>query len=197
MSKRNAYILTLDPESERAVFSKKVLENIGFDIIFVKAILHDDRILSNRISMQYIYSLIVNSENDYTYVFEDDININEEIHLDEIIEYEKFSEMFFYLGLCEYGSTNNENTGIKINNHTVHRKAGSCRGLHAIGLSKNGAKSLLDLSIKLDEIYMDGVLEKLSEIYPANIVRYDLESYIKGHRGIIYQDRNRFPSTIP
>jgi hypothetical protein len=189
----------LDPESERAVFSKKVLENIGFDVILVKPILNDDKVLSNKISMQYIYSLIIDSQNDYTYVFEDDINIIEEIDLDEIIEYEKISEMFFYLGLCEYGTEKekkNKNTGIKINNHNVYRKDGLCRGLHAIGLSKKGAKSLLDFSIKSKETYMDMILEKFSEIYPANVVRYDLESYIKGHKGIIYQDRIRFPSEI-
>ena len=61
MSKRNAYILTLDPESERAVFSKKVLENIGFDVILVKPILNDDKVLSNKISMQYIYKINADS----------------------------------------------------------------------------------------------------------------------------------------
>ena len=40
------------------------------------------------------------------------------------------------------------------------------------------------------------ILEKFTEIYPANVIRYDLESYIKGHRGLFFQDRNRFPSTM-
>ena len=31
---------------------------------------------------------------------------------------------------------------------------------------------------------------------PANIVRYDLESYDPGNRGILFQNRKRFPSTI-
>lgn len=43
---------------------------------------------------------------------------------------------------------------------------------------------------------MDVILEAFAAIYPANIVRYDLESYISGHRGVIFQDRNRFPSSI-
>ena len=146
--------------------------------------------------MQYIYSLIIDSQNEYSYVFEDDINVNEEIILDEIIQYEKISEMFFYLGMCEYNKTNIKNTGIKIKNHIVYKKDGFCRGLHAIGLSKKGADTLLNFSSKIQERYMDVILEKFSEIYPANIVRYDLESYINGHRGVLYQDRKRFPSQI-
>lgn len=38
--------------------------------------------------------------------------------------------------------------------------------------------------------------ENFSIQYPANVVRYDLESYISGHRGVFFQDRKRFPSTI-
>jgi hypothetical protein len=186
----------MDDESERAVFSKKVLENIGFDVIFVKPLYNDNMVLSNKISMQHIYSLIISSQNDYSYVFEDDINVLKEIQLDEIIQYEKFSDMFFYLGICEYSNANTINTGIKINNNDVYRKSGNSRGLHAIGLSKKGAEALLQFSSESTEIYMDIIVEQFSKIYPANIVRYDLESYINGHRGIVYQDRMRFPSTI-
>ena len=195
MTKRTGYILTLYPESERAIFSKNVLENIGFDVIFIKAIPHINKVISNKISMQYIYNLIIHSQNEYSYVFEDDINVHEEIKLDEIIEYEKISEMFFYLGMCEYGN-NIKNTGITIRNHDVYSKSGFCRGLHAIGLSKKGADTLLTFSNKFEEPYMDIILENFSKIYPANVVRYDLESYINGHMGIVYQDRKQFPSII-
>jgi len=34
-------------------------------------------------------------------------------------------------------------------------------------------------------------------LYPANIVRYDLISpQHYGHRGVLFQDRHQFPSTI-
>lgn len=196
MSKRNCYILTIDSESERAIFSKKVLENIGFDVICIKPIYNDNMVLSNKISMQHIYSLIISSQNDYSYVFEDDINVLKEIELDELIQYENISDMFFYLGICEYSNASTINTGIKINNYDVYRKSGYSRGLHAIGLSKKGAEELLRFSSDTTETYMDIILENFSKIYPANIVRYDLESYIHGHRGIVYQDRRRFPTTI-
>jgi hypothetical protein len=196
MTKRTGFILTLSAESERAIFSKHILESIGFDVIFIKAIPHCNNVISNKISMQHIYNLIINSQHEYSYIFEDDINMNEEIRLDEIIEYEKISEMFFYLGMCKYGEDNVKNTGIKIRNNYVYSISGLCRGLHAIGLSKKGASALLKFSNEFEEPYMDVILENFSKIYPANVCRYDLESYIHGHRGILYQDRNRFPSTI-
>lgn len=196
MNTRNGYILTLDPNSNRAMFSKNVLESIGFSVIFITAIPNDDKIKSNKISMQYIYSLIIDSQDEYSYVFEDDINNIEEITLDEIIQYEKISEMFFYLGLCQFPHETATNTGIKINNHEVYSKAGCCAGLHAIGLSKKGAEALLHFSKESNERIMDVIVSYFSVIHPANVVRYDLESYIAGHRGIIYQHRQIFPSEI-
>jgi hypothetical protein len=197
MIKRNAYLLTLDPLTERAIFSKKILEDIGFNVNLINVIPHEDKVVSNKISMQYIYGIIKDSEEeDYGYVFEDDINIIEPITLEEIVEYEKISEIFFYLGLCEY-TKNALLTSVKIKDHDVYSKSGGVRGLHAIGLSKKGAEKLLEFSKERnDERYMDKILDHFSLIYPANCVRYDLESYILGHKGIIFQDRQRFPSTI-
>ena len=43
---------------------------------------------------------------------------------------------------------------------------------------------------------MDVILEQFSVLYPANVCRYDLESYIHGHKGILFQDRHKFPSSI-
>jgi len=205
MNKRNGYLLTLDPESPRALFSKQVLEEIGFDVIMIPPMPHADKVLSNKLSMQAIYRQIIDSNTEYAYVFEDDINVREKITLDEIIEYEAISEMFFYLGICESGNTATP-TGIKIRGHNVYSKQGSCRGLHAIGLSKKGVQALLELSKASTERYMDIIVENFSKLYPANICRYDLTDYkkmkmlrhqgIKGHRGILFQDRNRFPSMI-
>ena len=134
---RNSYLLTANTKSLRCLFSIDVLTNIGFNVIIIDCIPNDNKVLSNKISMQYIYDLIKNSDQDYSYVFEDDINILEPIKLDEIIEYEEISEMFFYLGICENG-LNVIFTGHKINNHYVYSKSGCVRGLHAIGLSKKG-----------------------------------------------------------
>ena len=190
---RTAYLLTVSPQSERAQFSKSILEDVGFQVIFVRPFLHPDKVLSNKISMQLIYREIA-LRGEYAYVFEDDINLLEEIHLDEILEYEANSPMFFYLGVCEATHTA-EKTDLSIQGHDVYQKRGSCRGLHAIGISPVGAASLLRFS-HLPERYMDVILEQFSLLYPANVCRYDLESYIAGHRGIFFQDRKKFPSTI-
>ena len=199
MNKRIAYLLTGDIHSDRAVFCKDILEKIGFDVEFIIYIPNDDKVLSNKISMQHIYELIVNMDNiqnEFVYVFEDDINMLEPISLDEIIQYENISEMFFYLGICEVSSYSTINTNLLINNHLIYQKKGEVRGLHAIGLSKLGAKELLKFSKLSEQRYMDMILEEFSIIYPANVVRYDLSSYIPGHKGILFQDRNRFPTTI-
>lgn len=196
--KRTAYLLTGNENSERTLFSKNILETIGFCVKCIIYIPNEDKVLSNKISMQYIYELISNTDfesNEFAYVFEDDINMIEPISIDEIILYENISEMFFYLGICENGY-NYIKTNELINNHVVYKKSGYVRGLHAIGLSKKGATELLKYSKESTLEYMDMILEEFSLLYPANVVRYDLSSYIFGHKGIIFQDRYRFPSTI-
>ena len=160
------------------------------------AIPNNNKVLSNKYSMISIYNIISKGNDEWVYVFEDDINILENINLDEIIKYENISSYFFYLGVCNYNSDNHEQHETKINNNIVTIVKGGIRGLHAIGLSKKGALELKEFAYSSDEEYMDVCLEKFSIKYPANVVRYDLSSYINEHRGIFFQDRNLFPSTI-
>jgi hypothetical protein len=198
MNKRTAYLLTLDFESERAVFSKGVLDKLGFDVILIKAIPNQNKIVSQKHSFQYIYRLIMNSESEYSYVFEDDVNVHEGITLDEIIEYEKISDLFFYVGICEWGCPAT-NTGIKIQNHDVYSKSGWVRGTHAMGFSRKGAEAVLNFSREFsddlepeDGGVIDVILEKFTYTHPTNVCRYELE-HTPGHRGMLFQDRNRFP----
>jgi hypothetical protein len=60
MNTRTAYILTTNKLSDRTIFSQSVLEQIGFSVILVQHIPHQDNVLSNKISMQHIYELIAN-----------------------------------------------------------------------------------------------------------------------------------------
>ncbi len=196
MPVRKCYLLTCDESSSRSQFCKQVLEKIGFTVFFFQAIKNDDKVLSNKESMIKIYDTISEGDDEWVYVFEDDINILEEISLNEIIQYESISSMFFYLGLCEYGNEKRETHGVKINNKPVTIVSGCVRGLHAIGLSKKGAFELSNFGKSSSERYMDVLLEEFSKKYPANVVRYDLQSYIYGHKGILFQDRNKFPSNI-
>ena len=203
---RTAYLLTTDKNSERTLFSQDILKKIGFTVKLVQHTPHTDYVVSNKISMMSIYTQIYYTDEPYAYIFEDDINLLEDITLDEIVEYEAISPMFFYLGLCRLYEHGIKNTNTKINNHDVFSISGGVRGLHAIGLSREGASILLKLILDVQENntietfykrFMDVTLEAFSKLHPANIVRYDLESYIPGHRGVLFQDRNRFPSTIP
>jgi len=174
------------------------LEKVGFNVILFDCIPHENRVLSNKISMMAIYEIVAKGGDEWVYVFEDDINVLEDISLREIIEYEKISNKFFYLGTCiPYSNSSRELYCSKINNQDVTIVSGNVRGLHAIGLSKEGAKKLLSFCEDFtDWEYMDMILEKFSEKYPTNVIRYDLESYLHGHRGIFFQDRDRFPSSI-
>ena len=194
---RVAYLLTTNKESDRTLFSKQILTQIGFNVVLVQHTPHSNPVISNKISMCHIYELIHNGTDEYAYVFEDDINVLENISLSEIIKYEPISNKFFYLGICEnIGNSTIKDTMYSINSHKVLSISGNVRGLHAIGLSKNGAKELVEFAIQSNFEYMDMILEEFSKKYPANIVRYDLQSYIYGHRGVIFQDRLIFPSTI-
>ena len=75
MTSRTAYILTTNKLSDRTIFSQNVLEIIGFSVILVQHIPHQDNVMSNKISMQHIYQLIATGTDNYAYVFEDDINV--------------------------------------------------------------------------------------------------------------------------
>jgi hypothetical protein len=193
---RNAYLLSYDETSERSLFSKNILIKIGFTVHVVPCIPHENPLISNKLSMISIYKKVVETD-DYAYIFEDDINMHEDITLDEIIEYEKISPMFFYLGFCENQGCKIDTKKVAvINNHDVIQISTNCRGLHAIGMSNQGAQTFLKFIEHSHENYVDVLLDNFTNDYPANIVRYDLESYIPGHRGILFQDRKKFKSYI-
>jgi hypothetical protein len=194
---RNAYLLTCDPNSERTKFSKNILDEIGFNVILFQAIPDSKPLLSHKQSMISIYNIIANDLlNEWSYVFEDDINKLEDIKLDEIIEYEKISNKFFYLGICKYGEDTLCETEHTINNHKVYSVSGSVRGLHALAFSRVGMIDFIDFLKNFSLEYMDVILELYTLKNRSNVVRTDLESYISGHRGIIFQDRNKFTSII-
>jgi hypothetical protein len=197
---RKAYLLTINRTSERACFCKKLLREIGFETMVVEATPHKDTVVSNKMSMMKIYEEIASSstDTDWSYVFEDDINTLEPTDITEIIRYEAISDTFFYLGCC--GPREVVETEHTINNNIVYRiDKGHVRGLHAVAFTKNGAHEFLEFiknEENHDETYLDVILKRFSQYIHPNIVRYDLESYIGGHRGLFFQDRNAFPSSI-
>jgi hypothetical protein len=194
---RNAYLLTCDPNSERTKFSKNILEEIGFNVILFQSIPHTKPILSHRQSIISIFNIIANDlNNEWSYIFEDDINKLEDIKLDEIIEYEKISNHFFYLGICKYGENTINETNYTINNYKVYSVSGYVRGTHAFAFSRVGMIDFINFVKNFSLEYMDIILEYYTFKNRANVVRLDLESYISGHLGVIFQDRNKFQSII-
>lgn len=195
--KRTAYLLTCDKESTRTKFSEDLLKKIGFNVELFQCIKNEDKVLSNKISMLEIYKKIAAGSEEWGYVFEDDINVLDKIDVDELVQYENISKTFFYLGTCGYENKENYYNSESVNGHPVAKIKGPVRGLHAIALSKDGAKELLEFSKDNSEIYMDTILESFAQKHNPNIVRYDLVSPDDGgHRGIFFQDRNQFPTTI-
>jgi hypothetical protein len=193
---RKAYILCEHANTHRCIDSRKTLESIGFQVICVPYTRHDDKVISNKVSMQGIYQDILDKGDPWSYVFEDDIAKLTDITLDEIIEYEGISSHVFYLGTCCI-NRGMSNSGISIRGHPVITLAGGCHGLHAIALSQDGARELLAYSRKAKERYMDVILRDYTVLRPAHVVRHDLcYPGAHGHRGAICQNRNVYPTTI-
>ena len=209
---RTAYVLTLNTTDARTVNSQNLLEKIGFRVELIRAIPHPNKPHSNKLSMTYIIELIQNGTDNYAYIFENDISIHEPIDISEIVQYEAISEMFFYLGVCykkpkkifnwskfKYEKQKYHkfvDTNYTINNHKVKQIVGTVACLHAIAMSKLGAKKILEFSVPHKRSNMDVIIGVSTLTYPANVVRYDLKSYHVGHRGILYQDRRKFKTTI-
>lgn len=200
---RHAYILCEHENTPRCIDSRKVLESIGFVVHCIPYIRHGDKIYSNKISMQHIYQMVIDSEEKWSYIFEDDINKIYDVKLDEIIEYESISDDLFYLGACFPENIINDydsglyNSGKKIGDYDVRYVSDNCFGLHGVAFSKEGMKKFLEYSnISFDSV-MDVTLKKFTSKHPANIVRFDLCSpHMSSHRGVIYQDRDKYPTTI-
>lgn len=195
---RNAYVLSCNFDSDRTNFSCNILKDIGFNVIKVLCIPHENVLQSNRLGHESIYKQILKSKQDWGYVFEDDINVIEGIKLDEIIEYEKISKNIFYLGCCILNPHTLKKTKHKIRNSYVYNVKGQSRCLHGIGISKDGCKNLLNFSKTWRSPHaFDSCVDDFVSIHSANIVRADLESpQYKNHLGFLYQDRLRFPSEI-
>lgn len=194
---RKAYILTCDKKSERAKHSKNLLSSIGFEVTLCDIVSYPTCVAtSNLMSMRRIYQTISKSNNEWSYVFEDDFNFLEPISLSEIIEYESISDHLFYLGCCMENVSRANKTKNSINGHTVYTlNKTAC--LHALAFKKSSINLIYTYIEKYSHLkFLDQIIgDKFVGDHGANVVRYDLISpQESGHRGIIYQDRIKFPS---
>ena len=96
-TRRTAYLLSTDFRSPRTRSSTRVLEDVGFEVALARPVPHKNRVLSNKLSMTKIYEKIAGRQT-WSYVFENDIAIVQNITLDEIVEYERVAREVMYGG---------------------------------------------------------------------------------------------------
>ena len=198
MIKRKAYLLTCNENSDRAIFCKNLLTKIGFNVILFKAIPHEDPVISHKLSSLEIYRLISIGEDEWVYVFEDDINVHYEPTLEEIVEYEEINKEinegldFYYLGCCIHPKYIYTISDIIINNHKIGIANGKQRGSHAMAFSKKGANEIFYIGSSSPLKDIDAIHDVYTSFYPTYVICCELESYIEGHIGLFYQDRKRF-----
>jgi hypothetical protein len=199
MVKRNAYLLQGPVENQplRARLSRDLLIDIGFNVNVIDHIPNESAHLSNKLSVMHIFDLIQKSNEEWSYMFEDDVDTLEEITLEDIVEYENISEMFFYLGVCMASSRRLRASAHKIKDDNV-KITHNGRCIHAIAISKKGINEIIPFYKTHDHITCaDGILEGFSKKYPANVVRSHLVSpHNRGHRGVFFQDRRRFATQV-
>ena len=196
--RRQAFVLTADKHSDRAISTESILQEIGFDVTLCDIIEAKTVACSNRLSMIEIYKRIQSHSPGWSYVFEDDLGMLVPITIDEIIQCEEISSHLFYLGCCTIPNTTVEfKTNKTINNHDVF-SVSDVRCLHGLGIDSNSVDyilSIIDKNVSLD--FLDMIIgQQFTKLHHTNVVRFDLTSHIcDGHRGVIFQDRERFPST--
>lgn len=195
---RQAFVLTTDKHSDRAISTESILQEIGFNVTLCDIIEAKTVACSNRLSMIEIYKRIQLQSSGWSYVFEDDLGKLAPITIDEIIQYEQISSHMFYLGCCVTPSTTvSLKTNETINDHYVY-SVSDVRCLHGIGIDSNSVDYILNFinkNVNLD--FLDVILgQQFTKLHNTNVVRFDLSSHTcSGHRGVLFQDRRKFPST--
>jgi len=208
VEKRVAYVVSMNTATPRFLQTKKVLSEFGFEVSAVTPYYfgrtREKQTLSNKIALLTAATLISRGEEPWGYIFEDDIYKHESSRddLSAVIESEKASNLFQYLGVCTEGEARNK---------PVRNMCGRCA--HAMGISKQGALELLEFANlqepKLevgqknapgDELYLDVIVQGWCEAQPPGFrVVGPLKNSVKGdvgHYGIFLQDRNSFESEI-
>jgi len=197
---RTAYLLTTDEQSNRTKSSKDILQSVGFniktEIAFDYKLCNNNRYQSHLLSFRRILEDALLEKEDWFYFFEDDIAICEPIQIDEIIKYENICDDFFYLGCCLPNTARGIVTEHQIQDHIVYKLHGDIRGSHALGISKKGAKHILDFLEKSRPHCADMFgITSVDLFVPC--IRFNLVSpQHPGHRGIFYQDRLTHPSIV-
>lgn len=200
---RVANLISANYSSLRTLHTKALLESIGFDVRLVKSDFSPEHPSSkpwaNRSALIKALMLIISDKHRWGYIFEDDItwnDLNFTVSLDGLMRAEKPDLLFQYLGVCR-----TENTGTEGQN-------GCGRCTHAMAITKEGAKEVIDFSTQYKPILSTGnvphaepYLDVIMEEWCVQQGGFPIlgpyhHKFIPGHIGIFVQDRARFASQI-
>lgn len=192
---RKAYVLTLDSTSRRARHAKEIFDIVGMEVVYCDVIKDENRRVGHRKSMLEILKKVENSEEEWAYIFEDDVQFYEYIGPPRLKKFEALSENFYYLG-C-YSQSEPEKTDEVIDDEVpVYRiKKDFARLSHAFGISKKGAKILLDSCSEFPEVSFgfDELLWRVFYNESPIVVMGDYQSEQRDNEyGIAFQDRWEF-----
>jgi len=193
---RTAYLLTIDDTTFRYHHSHKLLLQQGFRVETFIAPKHLDKWYSNRVGLLAILEKIAAKNEHWSYVFEDDINLVEDVPLlSSAKPIERLSDKFFYLGLCQ------DESWFLRRFTRMHSDVtcGTCA--HAFAITPVGARELVQFADPelppLARSFDYTMKEWCEHSNGFRLVRPDLESPLDSNQlGLVYQDRLQFPSTI-
>jgi hypothetical protein len=198
--KKNAYLLTANVDSDRRRHSINTLTVAGFNVVLSLCEMLRDvepvRVWSNKNTfMRVIKDYIESNSTDWLYIFEDDINMQPNTSIEDIEYNRPASILFTYLGIC--GPQTTPNGG----------KCGRCA--HAMGFSYAGARDvllfnhesktrLISGNLPMNEPFFDVVVEGWCFLNGGfNVVHFEHTSpQNEGHKGLFFQNRDKFSSTI-
>ena len=230
----HAFIVTMDCSSDRYNFTKQNIEralpnfctfhcvkpvSLNDSHILQSIQLLDQRLASNLITFVTLLSneipkYLVNSEFEWAFVFEDDvdfidpskfslpnyINPTKELMYNPEIQ---FDHGMFYLGICgpQFAKDNRTlNTSFSNNTLLSRRGCGFC--VHAVGFTIKRARSLWgEISIYIPapigafDVFLQTYIDR-SGRYPFILGANAEWPPGTGHHGVAYQDRARFGSQV-
>lgn len=222
---RTGYLITVDRNAPRAINAAKVLQRSGFTVVAVTAIPAKSKRRSCRLTMSKALKLLIAADDEWGYIFQEDIARNEwTTTLPDIVNYEKADPDYVYLGVCMdwHGtppSISSHHHSNEIGKYVV--ACGKCA--HAQGVSKQGAKKILSWFKQQDDAYTqkansiagwdktpEGEAAGLDDRsfdapvmkmclkhggYPV-VKNSEVSPWDRSHRGLFYQDRKEYPTTI-
>lgn len=210
-----AYVITTNKNDARASHTKKLLEDLSFQVDFVVGafklnMTRDMKIASIRNATREALIAVATGTDKFAYIFEDDIGLapNEEGRHVTAADIRLFHSEWIksnylpgavYVGVCLQWIKNNGNCpNISLPDPHPPRTAYHCCGTchHAIAYSRSGAQQLLEIIkdhepniIPVDRLLFNWCRRAQGEFWVRGWNHRSLNQIT--HRGWFFQDRNR------